>query len=130
MRRLRTLTIGLGLAGLLVAPAAAQQTAPPEGGRSATQPHRMGAPGMMMAACEDHTKLKTDVADGLARVRQARTAGNPATATAALADAERALAAVQAHFSTCEAGMDAMKEKMKDKTKGTATAPKADDHKH
>ncbi|MGE3404307.1 MAG: hypothetical protein AB7K63_17080 [Vicinamibacterales bacterium] len=62
-----------------------------------------------------------------AKVREARTAGTPAAATAALADAERALAAVQAHFNTCEAGMEKMKEKMQG---GAATAPKADEHKH
>lgn len=127
MRRFQVATIGLGLAGLLAASAAAQQTQPPGDSKPAAPPARMGMPGMM-AACADHATLKTDVADSLARVRAARTAADQAAVTAALVGAERTLAAVQTHFGTCEAKMEHM-GKM-DKMKGGTPAPKTDEHKH
>jgi len=121
MRRLHTLVMGLGLAGLLATSAVARQTPPSEGGQTASPPGRMGMHGMM-AGCQDHAKLKADVTASLAKVREARTKADATVVTAALANAEQTLAAVQAHFTTC----GAMMEKMK----GGTPAPRADEHKH
>jgi hypothetical protein len=124
MRRLHVLALGLPLAALLAAPAIAQQPKPDNQGANAA-PHAGGGMHGMMASCgaegKGHASLKADVVKSLARVREAK-AGNAAAATAALADAERTLAAVEAHFTTC----DSMMEKMK----GGAATLKADEHKH
>lgn len=127
MHRPHALTIGLALTALLATSAAARQTKPHDNHKDAAPPAGMGMHGMM-PGCEGHATLKTDVTDSLAKVRAARTAGDPAAVTAALAGAERTLAAVQTHFGTCEAKMDKM-GKM-NKMKGGTPAPKADEHTH
>ncbi len=127
MRRPHELTIGLALAALLATSAAARQ-AKPHDHKDAAPPAGMGMHGMMMPGCEGHATLKTTVVDSLAKVRKARAEKDPAAATAALANAEETLVAVQAHFDTCEGRMEKM-GKM-DKMKGGTPAPKADEHKH
>lgn len=124
MHRPHALTIGLALAALLATSAAARQTKPHDNHKDAAPPAGMGMHGMM-PGCGGHATLKTSVVDSLAKVRKARTAKDPAAATAALANAEQTLVAVQAHFDTCEAKMGKM-----DKMKGGTPAPKADEHTH
>ncbi|MEQ1897035.1 MAG: hypothetical protein ABL971_06555 [Vicinamibacterales bacterium] len=120
MRHFTTLVSGLGLVTLLTLSAAAQQPQAPGEGKTAAPP-RMGMQGMM-PGCQDHAKLKAEVADALARVRKAQASTDQVAIKAALGAADHALTEVQAHFGRCMAMMDTMK--------GDAPAPKADEHKH
>lgn len=122
MRRFTTLAAALGLLALLAGSAAAQQPSAPGDDKAAARP-TMGMAAMhgMMAVCQDHRALTTDVATALAKVREAQASTDPVVIKSALGDADRTLVALQAHFGKCAMMMEKMK--------GNAPAAAADEQK-